>query len=146
MTDKLVEQIKADREEGTPGFWQVFTPDEYEGPHTYPGPGVENKNGEAVVWYADRPETGLKKDVDAKRIARVPEMEVRIIHDAKVIEAAKKLATIFENCIDEMMSGYHDQFDGVWTQADFEEIEHPYREALCAFNAALEEKDTTNDQ
>ncbi len=66
----------------------------------------------------------------------VHHMEARILADAKVIEAAKELARLFDSCIKEMMSAYHDQFDGVWIESDFEKVESPYREALAAFSAA----------
>ncbi|GAB3484207.1 hypothetical protein [Azotobacter salinestris] len=58
----------------TPGPWRVFTPEDYEGPSSLPGLGVENHEGKAVVWYAAEPETGLENDHDARLIAAAPSL------------------------------------------------------------------------
>jgi len=153
-TDKLIERIKMDRKAGSGQNWTLT--------HRDPSTGFLSEdqrflNAGAWFAFAKMPKFTVtsydgeknhhaEADANARRIARIPEMEALILADAKVIEAAKKLATSFENCIEEMMSVYHDQFDGVWTQGDFEEVERPYREELAAFNTALEGKDTTDDQ
>jgi len=148
-TDKLIERIKMDRKAGSGRNWTLT--------HRDPSTGFLSEDQRflnAGAWFAfakmpkftvasddGEKDHHAEADANARRIARVPDMEALILADAEVIEAAKELAAIFQSCIEEMMSGYHDQFDEVWTQGDFEGIERPYREALAAFNTALEGKD-----
>ena len=58
----------------TPGPWRIFTPDDYEGPEGLPGLGIESENGSAVVWYADRAESGIANEEDAPLLAAAPEL------------------------------------------------------------------------
>lgn len=59
----------------TPGPWVVYTPEDYDGPERLPGLGVDSQTtGDAVVWFALEPETGLKNDADAHLIAAAPDL------------------------------------------------------------------------
>ena len=58
----------------TPGPWRIYTPDDYEGPDSLPGLGIESESGEAVVWYAELPDQGLANDRDTSLIAAAPEL------------------------------------------------------------------------
>lgn len=66
--------LKRDLDAATPGPWIVFTPEDYGGPKSFPGLGIENKKGSAVVWYAMRTEEGMQRDEDAALIARAPQL------------------------------------------------------------------------
>lgn len=99
MSDKMIEQIEADRDAGTPGPWQV--PDQTWRRNLTveicddmlipcPGSGGAMSYTDTVctlewngtdVWHSN-----------ARRIARVPDMEARIRADAEVIKAAEALA------------------------------------------------------
>lgn len=88
MTDKLIEQIKADRDRPqikrkSGGHWRVVH-SEY--------PGILNITGLSFIPTVVTTATDLNgedfiaRNADARRIARVPEMEARILADADVIE------------------------------------------------------------
>jgi hypothetical protein len=95
MTDQLIERIKRDRNQGHPvDDWCVKPHDHYPGFLVIEGPSftitvftvatnLDSKD------YADG-------DADARRIARVPDMESRILADAEVIKAAEELADILD--------------------------------------------------
>jgi len=84
MTDEMIEKINADREAGTPGPWSAFTDDTK--PHTNvvsPTPSTT-----CVFYLTNR----TKDEPDICRIARVPDMEARILADAEALKAADALA------------------------------------------------------
>lgn len=70
----------------TAGPWRVFTPEDYEGPSSLPGLGIENHEGKAVVWYAAEPETGLANDHDAHLIAAAPDLLQALIEVTASLE------------------------------------------------------------
>jgi hypothetical protein len=88
MSD-IVEQIKVDREAGTPGAWSV---DRIVNGNTYVGTmKAERKSLERVVasfeTHAGVKDAAAQRNLaDARRIARVPEMEALIIEQAAEIE------------------------------------------------------------
>lgn len=47
--------------------WSIFTPDDFVA-GKLPTLGINGANGEAVVWYADIPDSGIYNDDDARRI------------------------------------------------------------------------------
>lgn len=51
--------------------------------------------------------------------------------DAHLIAAAPDLYEALENCFNALMSHIHNEYDGVYTEQDFAEIEAPYRAALA---------------
>ena len=80
-----------------------------------------------------------REDVAARDYAQhgdIAAMEARIRADAKVIEAAEALASHYEKCVEELMSVYHSEFDGVWHQSEFDKVEGEYMPALSAFQRA----------
>lgn len=104
MSNKLLEQIKADRDTGTPGPWSAFnmthedrgdqmTPDEVGEyvansvrmgcwPHFLFVGGKHSDGGDCDVCHVGNGPLG---PYNARRIARVPEMEDRILADADEI-------------------------------------------------------------
>jgi hypothetical protein len=86
MTDKLVEQIKQDREAGTPGPWKTDTEYDVTGPMGWMVADMLVLDGNPSATEA----------ANARRIARVPDMEARILADAEVIKAAEELAHCVE--------------------------------------------------
>lgn len=103
MTDKLIEQIKRDREAGTPGPWVA-------GAHHSPGidrmvehhvvnshvNGAENWIG---VHIQPRFAVEAHGKANAARIARVPEMEARIMSDADEIARLRAELATAKECI-----------------------------------------------
>jgi hypothetical protein len=99
MSDKMIEQTKADRDAGTPGPW---TDDK----KTHDQPYLSIKIGKkfhtvCTIWIDDAPveDFNSEQEVNARRIARVPDMESRILADAEVIKAAEELADNYESLI-----------------------------------------------
>ena len=128
MTDTLLEQIKADRENGTQGPWRqgqsgnlrVYGPD---GMGEHSGLVFDVETGKASKGRAN-----------ARRIARVPDLEAAYIaltearaRDAETIKTAKVLARLVKqeaDCYDPSDSGAEEMY-----------------EALAAFRAAQEKND-----
>jgi len=130
MSDKMIEQIKADRDAGTPGPWA-------DDKKTHDQPYLSIKIGKkfhtvCTIWLDDAPieDFNSEQEVNARRIARVPDMEARILADAKVIEAAKELADL-------MSIGECPWREGTREHRDFWQDR---QEALADYTAALEEK------
>jgi len=141
MTDKLIEQIKADREAGTPGPWEFRDPNLYDDPNPNEIVGQlkgATRYGEKGVWEVcqldqDDIEDGHPRVVaDARRIARVHDMESRILAGAEVIEALKAaLADIAEG-------------EPEWPDdpaREWQWCRKRAKEALAPFNAALEARE-----
>jgi len=95
MADKLIEQIEADREAGTPGPWCV--PDQtyrrnltvdVNRDNLIPCPG----SGGAMSYTEEVCTLGWNNTdhwlANARRIACVPDMEARILADAETLKAA----------------------------------------------------------
>jgi len=97
MTDELIERINADCETGTPGPWAWDKPNgfTYEGGF-YAGNETVCDFGDSESYYPKEGEP--PNDTDARRIARVPDMEARILADAKIIKAAQELADAVDKC------------------------------------------------
>jgi len=127
--DGLVERIKADREAGTPGPWTINECESY---------GDRCKTFYKEVWN-DKTDILVTTEVtrahndggnaNLRRIASVPDMEARILADAKVIKAAEELA---EQC--------EAAFDGVDAVGNSD-----FYKALAAFNAALAEQEKDDE-
>ena len=84
MTDKLIEQIKADREnDKEPNHgWET-------------GPVIwDQDTGEAAYILVGRKLASMSVH---NRISRVPDMEARILADAEALKAAERLAMVAMN-------------------------------------------------
>lgn len=51
--------------------------------------------------------------------------------NAYLIAAAPELYEALDKCREELMSAYHNEFDGVWDDSDFARLEAPYLAALA---------------
>lgn len=142
MTDTLLEQIKADREIGTPGPWEV--PDQTWTQNltvTTAGGldavmiGCPGTGG--AMSYTDEVCTLSWKDdhewlANARRIARVPDLEARILRDAETIKAAEALADVLQAADNAV----------VWESLGFgNTFSDRVEKTLAAFRAAQEKND-----
>lgn len=84
MMADLLEQIKNDREAGTPGPWLI--------PDKSSLGCIENHGGEIIAETYGIGENCSGYDADARRIARVPEMETLLMEQAAKLEAAEAMA------------------------------------------------------
>jgi hypothetical protein len=131
-TDKLVEQIKADRENGTQGPFQKTSDHEW-----YLDTGGENayfvisgRHGPfAVVAVEEAWGMDEHNEADMRRVCAIPDMEARILSDAETIKAAKEMAAAAEVVCVKCEST---------TEAVTILDQTALREALAAFNEALE--------
>ena len=80
----LLEQIESDREAGTPGPWLI--------PDKSSLGCIENQGGEIIAETYGIGENCSGYDADARRIARVPEMEAILLEQAAKLEAAEAMA------------------------------------------------------
>lgn len=138
MTDELIEQIKRDREAGTPGPW-VAPYETYDNGWTLDtgsqnsyvgiGPACESEDMPPVAITAVEMAFGMDDvlDANARRIARVPEMEARIMSDADEIARLKKLLAAARQ----------------WNWIDFDdanpEDNEAFTPALCDLNRKINE-------
>ena len=53
------------------------------------------------------------------------------VANAHLIASAPELYEALEACLDELMTVYHSEFDGVWAATDFAKAEAPYKAALA---------------
>jgi|GEM_PF-5395978 len=97
-----IEQIKADMAAGTPGPWRRTLSGKSKVPSEF---GVENVKRRGVCstgGYEDgRDGTYEENKANARRIARVPDLEARIIADSAVRAAADALAEAVRKVIEE---------------------------------------------
>ena len=154
MDDKLIEQIKADRKAGTPGPWEFRDPMLHDDNHPNeiigPSEGARRYGEKGVRSLCEFDEDEIYEGdplavANARRVARVPDMENRILTDAKVIEAAKDLkADVLE------VQAYRAQCaHGSVNLSALALKMKAVEETLAAFNEALdalEGKDTDNDE
>lgn len=113
----MIEQIKADREAGTPGPWSAFTDDT--APHTNIVSPVPHTR--CVFSLAGRD----KRHPDIKRVCRVPDMEAALIAAEEMAGAA--------DCI----RHWHDAMaDGSGMVVSSEHV-HKLREAVAAYRATI---------
>ena len=132
----LIEQIKADREAGTAGPWAKM--------HDHPNPDVAaslariqpkvervwNGNEIAMVFCCDHIEDGRQEqEYNARRIARVPDMEAALL-------AADELADAMGECVDKLESVIRGEFDGAWGEGEIENLLLPYVKTLAAYRKA----------
>lgn len=119
----LIERIRADREAGTPGPWQVSGVRSTREIH---GHQIDGKDlaGVAVVTYSDATTEEHRGSLsDGRRIARVPEMESRILADAEALKAADEMAIEYSSLIEQVDELQEFNLD-------------PDREALTAYRKA----------
>ena len=92
MTDKLIEQIKRDREAGTPGPWTWETESGEWSDHV-----LVDANGDSVMWFDLDLGFRFASEGVKRLIARIPELDalVRADERAKVIEEVKALCVGF---------------------------------------------------
>ena len=121
MTDELIERIKADREAGTGGDWPI-------------NDGMNSRPIEVAACYLAHFSGGQgaakHQKANTRRIARVPDIEARILADAKIIEAAEALARQFEIALCELRCFFAD-FPGV----DYNCPDH--NAAIAVYRAAM---------
>jgi hypothetical protein len=92
MTDKLIEKIKADREAGTPGPWRIVDCDSYGDRCKVFFKEIWNDETDILVTTEVTRAHNDGGAANIRRIARVPDMEARILADAEALKAADELA------------------------------------------------------
>lgn len=94
MTEDDIKQMTADREAGTPGPWRVGPVDDTR---------VESADGSEVADIDgdyNQPETWPVMEANARRIARVPDLEAEVLR----LRQALKIIAGYSQCIDNLMS------------------------------------------
>lgn len=115
----LIDDIKRDREAGTPGDWSYVEAQSTDG-QKWLGCGVVDENGYEFLWLQNSPEYDIP---DARRIARVPRMEAALL----AAEECERVLTAMANRVS-LYSGGHD-----------DKLVNDAEEALDAFRKALGE-------
>ena len=85
---------------------------------------IERIKADRILGTTD--EDWTSAEADARRLVRIPEMEARIIADAKIIKAADELADASNAACD-------DNDVGNWSQYKYAEM----RSKLAAYRAAI---------
>lgn len=134
MTDTLLEQIKADRENGTPGPWvinETYSGYSYVGPRKRDIPSLSFVVAKFETHELLTLDARRRNRADARRCKNIPAMEERIFEiteararDAETIKAARALADQLED-----LAKYSDWFP----QSAYD--------ALAAFRATQEKND-----
>jgi hypothetical protein len=123
MTD-IIDDIRNDREDGTSGLWM-------NDPLSLGVVGDVSKPDGTCVAQAQsmkggRVDLDRERYANARRIARVPAMEDRILKDAEIIAAADELAKAAESRICNLVDGDFENLDRV---EQYENALNAYRKA-----------------
>ncbi|MBQ2263250.1 MAG: hypothetical protein II336_18050 [Loktanella sp.] len=117
----LIEQIKADREAGTAGPWAVDDPSE-----EWPA-AIEAPSGQEVLSGCGCCGSPNLSGVDARRIARVPDMEAGLLAADELARECERIAPIVaEVTRDAQLGGPY----GVMSDNKFSEKLAAYRRAV----------------
>lgn len=146
----LIEQIKRDREAGTPGPWAAKRKPNFNNGYIYvsvqpvnPDPATMRHmamvGGDFHICKMNHtpvPEKAAKHHTEARRIARVPDMESALL-------AAEELAAMLENCLEVLTKEdgrlcCNGSECGCYGATKHQEAEHYAKEALAAYRKATE--------
>ena len=92
------------------------------------GPWVWDKRHPFNV-YSDDATGSIVSTTDGFKYA--PRHDAEKQANANLIAAAPDLYEALEKCLGSLMSNYHNEYDGVYSDSDFDNIERPYLAALA---------------